>query len=155
MLCNRGWGLFHPAQLQLYTHLTTAPCFPHIPAPGNHYFLLFMSACSSDPSWDAPSVITSLHLLAQFRSATLPLLGFHKAKSPTPLLRPLLSLFLDVPCISFINTHSPKWVFLPWLTFSLHKQNSTELCDSYDIGERGWRGSRRKRPCDTNMQACN
>lgn len=145
MLCNRGLGLFHPAHLQLYIHLTTTPCFPHTPAPGNHCFLLFMSAYSSDPSWDAPSVITSLHLLAQFRSATLPWLGFHKTESPTPLLRPLLSLFLDVPCISFINVHSPKWVFLPWLTFSLHKQNSTELCDSYNIGGKGWSGSRRKK----------
>lgn len=120
--------------------------FPSHPSPWQPLLSAFyVSVLFWVPSWDAPSVITSLHLLAQFRSATLPWLGFHKAESPTPLLRPLLSLFLDVPCISFINIHSPKWVFLPWLTFSLHKQNSTELCDSYDIGGRGWSGSRRKK----------
>lgn len=90
------------------------------------------SLCNHQPS----------RLVAQFRSAsfcaTLPLLSFHNTQ-PSNLFTSLttFTLFLDVPCISFINIPSLECSHL-WLTSFLCKQNSTELCDSHYTGGGGW-----------------
>ena len=37
ILCNEFLEVFHLAKLKLYTHWTTTPHFPLLPAPGHHY----------------------------------------------------------------------------------------------------------------------
>lgn len=127
---NRCLGFFHPPNCN-FIPLNNNSSFPSPLSPGQPLLPAFYVS-TLFRSQLRGCVITIQICLFLCNS---PLAGLPQHRTTHSTSSSTFTLFLDVPYVSFINSHSLKCLF-HGLQLVLHKQNSTELCDSHYIGRR-------------------